>query len=113
VTLEYTAEHHAGEEVGERIMHRRHRVGLEPELAALQAVGYARCDTGVTLAEPYRHLRLITSFFVPQAKLIAKSRDAARGRYEAAETSGFGEVALTPTPGVFRVGGSLVRHQGL
>ena len=46
-----------------------------------QSVGYARFDTDTELAELnelYRHLRLITNFFVPQAKLIAKSRDGAR-----------------------------------
>jgi hypothetical protein len=46
-----------------------------------QAVGYARFDTDAevaTLAEVYRHLRLLTNFFIPQAKLIAKSRDGAK-----------------------------------
>ncbi len=46
-----------------------------------QAVGYARYETDAQLAvleELYRHLRLFTNFFCPQAKLIAKSRDGAK-----------------------------------
>lgn len=46
-----------------------------------QSVGYARFDTDTEVAELneiYRHLRLLTNFFVPQAKLVAKSRDGAR-----------------------------------
>lgn len=46
-----------------------------------QAVGYARYETDAQLAmleELYRHLRLFTNFFCPQAKLIAKTRDGAK-----------------------------------
>lgn len=46
-----------------------------------QAVGYARYETDAELAvleELYRHLRLFTNFFCPQAKLIAKTRDGAK-----------------------------------
>lgn len=46
-----------------------------------QAVGYARFDTDAETAvlnEIYRHLRLITNFFVPQAKLVAKHREGAK-----------------------------------
>lgn len=46
-----------------------------------QAVGYARFDTDAevaVLAELYGHLRLLTNFFVPQAKLVAKSREGAK-----------------------------------
>ena len=48
-----------------------------------QAVGYARYDTDAELAELvalYRHLRQLTNFFIPQAKLVEKSRDGARVR---------------------------------
>ncbi len=56
-----------------------------------QAVGYARFDTdaeAAALAELYRHLRLLTNFFVPQAKLVSKSRDGAKvtRRYDALAT---------------------------
>jgi hypothetical protein len=56
-----------------------------------QAVGYARFDTDTevaALAEIYRHLRLLTNFFVPQAKLIAKSRNGAKvtRQYDTATT---------------------------
>src|SRR5437763_40113 len=48
-----------------------------------QSVGYARYDTDsevAALSDLYRHLRLLTNFFQPQAKLIAKSRDGAKVR---------------------------------
>lgn len=48
-----------------------------------RAVGYLRYDTAAELAvlnELYAHLRLITNFFVPQAKLISKQRDGAKVR---------------------------------
>lgn len=46
-----------------------------------QAVGYARYETDeelAVLAELYGHLRLLTNFFCPQAKLVSKSREGAR-----------------------------------
>jgi hypothetical protein len=46
-----------------------------------QAVGYARYDTDAELAELgllYRQLSLLTNFFIPQAKLIAKTRQGAK-----------------------------------
>lgn len=46
-----------------------------------QVVGYARYETDAelaVLAELYRHLRLFSNFFGPQAKLIAKTRDGAK-----------------------------------
>jgi hypothetical protein len=56
-----------------------------------QAVGYARYDTDAELAclgELYRQLRLLTNFFVPQAKLVSKHRDGAkvRRRYDTPAT---------------------------
>ncbi len=48
-----------------------------------QAVGYARYDTDAevaVLAELYRHVRLLTNFFEPQAKLTGKTRAGARVR---------------------------------
>ena len=52
-----------------------------------RAVGYLRYDTPdelATLNELYGHLRLITNYFAPQAKLISKQRDGAnvRKRYD-------------------------------
>ncbi|MGI8492714.1 MAG: hypothetical protein ACR2KC_05195 [Acidimicrobiales bacterium] len=46
-----------------------------------QAVGYARYDTDAeiaVLAQLYEHLRLLTNFFCPQAKLVSKTRDGAK-----------------------------------
>ncbi len=46
-----------------------------------QTVGYARYDTCEqleALSELYRHLRLLTNFFYPQMKLVAKTRDGAK-----------------------------------
>jgi len=46
-----------------------------------QAVGYARYDTDAELAvltELYSHLRLLTNYFVPQARLVTKTRDGAK-----------------------------------
>ena len=46
-----------------------------------QAVGYARFDTDAelaVLAELYSHLRLLTNFFIPQARLVTKTRDGAK-----------------------------------
>jgi hypothetical protein len=46
-----------------------------------QAVGYARYDTDRELeylTELYRHLALLTNFFLPQAKLVEKHRDGAK-----------------------------------
>jgi hypothetical protein len=46
-----------------------------------QAVGYARYDTDAELTELaaiYRPLCLLTNFFVPQARLIEKTREGAR-----------------------------------
>lgn len=45
-----------------------------------QAVGYARYDTAelAALGELYGHLRLLTNFFCPQAKLISKTRHGAK-----------------------------------
>lgn len=48
-----------------------------------QAVGYARYDTEAEVAalgELYGHLRLLTNFFEPQAKLVEKTRDGAKVR---------------------------------
>ncbi|HSS10249.1 MAG TPA: transposase family protein [Acidimicrobiales bacterium] len=46
-----------------------------------QAVGYARYDSDAELAELvalYRQLRQLTNFFIPQAKLIEKTRSGAK-----------------------------------
>lgn len=56
-----------------------------------KAVGYLRYDTDpevATLNELYGHLRLLTNFFSPQAKLISKERDGAkvRKRYDTPAT---------------------------
>jgi hypothetical protein len=56
-----------------------------------RAVGYLRYDTDeevATLNALYDQLRLMTNFFVPQAKLIAKERDGAkvRKRYDRPQT---------------------------
>jgi hypothetical protein len=56
-----------------------------------RTVGYLRYDTEAdldVLNELYTHLRLITNFFVPEAKLIAKTRDGAkvRKRYDTPAT---------------------------
>jgi hypothetical protein len=48
-----------------------------------QTVGYARYDTDAeiaVLAQLYRHVRLLTNFFEPQAHLIGKTRDGAKVR---------------------------------
>lgn len=48
-----------------------------------RTVGYLRYDTEaelMVLNELYLHLRLITNYFVPQAKLISKTRDGAKVR---------------------------------
>jgi hypothetical protein len=56
-----------------------------------QAVGYARYDTEAELTELaalYRHLALLINFFIPQAKLLTKTRDGAKviRRYDAPAT---------------------------
>jgi hypothetical protein len=56
-----------------------------------QAVGYARYDTLAELAELgdlYVELRLMTNFFLPQARLISKTRQGAKviRRYDTAAT---------------------------
>lgn len=56
-----------------------------------QAVGYGRYDTDAelaVLAELYGHLRLLTNFFVPQARLVTKTRDGAKitRRYDQPKT---------------------------
>lgn len=56
-----------------------------------QAAGYARFDTVAELTELnhlYNELRLMTNFFVPQAKLIFKTREGAKiiRRHETAKT---------------------------
>lgn len=46
-----------------------------------QAVGYARYDTDAQLrilGELYGHLRLLTNFFSPQARLVSKTRQGAK-----------------------------------
>jgi hypothetical protein len=48
-----------------------------------RAVGYLRYDTPAEVAvlnELYSHLRLLTNFFSPQAKLLSKDRDGAKVR---------------------------------
>lgn len=80
--LAYCAEHHITFTRG-RSYQKNDSAHVEQKNWAIvrQAVGYARYDTDAQLTilnQLYGHLRLLTNFFCPQAKLISKTRQGAK-----------------------------------